>query len=98
VDNFSLYFSGVCFESGDSPEQVEKKVRHKVTSLGKVLSVEATFPHADERGMGKENYVVSFEGETAVQAEAREKAENQGYDLLSHLGQITVAAFKKEEE
>ena len=98
MGNFSVYFSGVCFESGDSPEQVEKKVRDKVTSLGEVLSVEATFPHADERDPGKENYVVSFEGEIAVQAETREKAENRGYDLLSHLGQITVLAFKKEEE
>ena len=47
---------------------------------------------------GEENYVVSFEGEIEVGAETKELAENQAYDRLSHLGQITVMAFKKEEE
>ncbi len=69
-----------------------------MASLGKVLDVEATLLHPNERDPGKGNYVVSFEGEISVQADTREKAENQGYDLLAHLGQITVVAFKKEEE
>jgi hypothetical protein len=98
VGNFSVYYSGACFESGDSPEQVEKKVHDKVASLGEVLGVDASLLHPNERGSGEDNYVVSFEGEIALQAETQAKAENQVYDLLSHLGQITVVAFKKEEE
>ncbi len=42
--------------------------------------------------------IQNLEGEIAVRADTREKAEDQGYDLLAHLGQITVVAFKKEEE
>ena len=48
--------------------------------------------------LGGENYVVGFEGEITVEAETQVIAEDQGNDLLSHLGQITVVAFKKEEE
>jgi hypothetical protein len=98
MDNFRVYYSGACFESGDSPEQVEKKVHDKIASLGEVLGIEATLLHPDQRNLGEENYVVGFEGEILVEAETQVKAENQGYDLLSHLGQITVVAFKKEEE
>jgi hypothetical protein len=57
-----------------------------------------TFLHPDQRNLGEENYVVGFEGEIEVGAETKELAENQAYDQLSHLGQITVMAFKKEEE
>jgi hypothetical protein len=92
--NFRVYYSGACFERGDSPEQVEKKVHDKAASLGEVLGVEATALHPDEKEYSEENYVVSFEGEITVEAETQGKAENQGYDLLSHLGQITVVAFK----
>ena len=42
MDNFRVYYSGACFERGDSPEQVEKKVHDKIVSLGEVLGVEAT--------------------------------------------------------
>ncbi len=45
--------------------------------------------------LGEENYIVSFEGEITVEAETKVNAENQAYDQLSHLGQITVVAFKK---
>jgi len=51
-----------------------------------------------EKNPGEENYVVSFEGEIEVGADTKELAENQAYDQLAHLGQITLAAFKKEEE
>jgi len=61
------------------------------------LDVEATPIHSDESNLQGENYVVSFEGEIMLQVESREKAENQAYDRLSHLGQVTVVAFKKEE-
>ena len=54
--------------------------------------------HPDQRNLGEENYVVSFEGEITVEAETEVKAENQGYDLLCHSGQITVVAFKKQQE
>jgi hypothetical protein len=95
MDNFRVYYSGACFESGDSPEQVEEKVHDKMASLGEVLDVEATALHPSEKQYSQGNYVVSFEGEITVQAETQVKAENQSYDLLSHLGQITVVAFKK---
>jgi hypothetical protein len=49
----------------------------------------------DQRDLGEENYVVGFEGKITLEAETEVKAENQGYDLLSHLGQITVVSFKK---
>lgn len=77
---------------------MEKKVYDKVSSLGNVLRIEATVLHPDQRDLGEENYVVSFEGEIVIEAESREKAENQAYDRLSLLGQITVVAFKKEGE
>ena len=67
-------------------------------SLGEVLDIEATFLHLDQRDLGEENYVVGFEGEIEVEAETKELAENRAYDQLSHLGQITVEGFKKEEE
>jgi hypothetical protein len=38
---------------------------------------------------------ICFEGEITVEAETKELAENQAYDRLSHLGQITVVVFKK---
>ena len=47
---------------------------------------------------GEENYVVSFEGEIEVGVETKELAENQAYDRLAHLGQVTVMVFKKEGE
>ena len=97
MDNFRVYYSGACFERGDSPEQVEKKVHDKIASLGEVLGVEATTLQPDEKEYLEGNYVVSFEGEITVEAETQGKAENQGYDLLSHLGQIAVVAFKKSK-
>jgi len=57
-----------------------------------------TILHPDQRDIGGENYVVSFEGEITVEVETQGQAEDQGNDLLSHLGRITVVAFKKEEE
>jgi hypothetical protein len=98
MNDFVVFYSGACFESGDSPEQVEKKLQNKIAPFGKAFGVEATILHPNERDTGEENYAVSFEGEIAVQADTREKSENQGYNLLSQLGQITVVAFKKEEE
>jgi hypothetical protein len=95
MDNFRVYYSGACFDSGDSLEQVEKKIHDRIASLGEVLGIEATFLHPDQRDLGEENYVVGFEGEITVEAETEVKAENQGNDLLAHLGQITVVAFKK---
>jgi hypothetical protein len=94
MDNFRVYYSGACFESGNSPGQVEKKVHDKIASLGEVLDIEATFLHPDQRDLGEENYVVGFEGEIEVGAETKELAENQAYDQLSHLGQITVVVFE----
>jgi hypothetical protein len=98
MDNFRVYYSGACFERGDSLEQVERRVQDKVASLGEVFGIEATFLHPDQRDLGEENYVVGFEGEITVEAETKELAENQAYDQLSHLGQITVMAFRKGEE
>ena len=95
MNNFLVYYSGGCFERGDSPEQAEKKVYDKVSSLGNVLRIEATVLHPDERNPREENYIVSFEGEIMVEAETKVNAENQVYDQLSHLGQVTVEAFKK---
>jgi hypothetical protein len=63
-----------------------------------MLGIEATPLHPDLINLGEENYVVGFEGEIEVGAETKELAENQAYDRLAHLGQITVMAFKKEEE
>ncbi len=98
MDNFRGYYSGAFFERGDSREQVEKKIHDKITSLGDVLDIEATALHPDEKEYSEGNYVVSFEGEITVEAETQVKAENQAYDQLSHLGQITAVAFKKEGE
>jgi len=98
METFRVYYSGACFERGDSPEQVEKKVHDKIASLGEVLDIEARLLHPDQRNLGGENYVVGFEGEITVEAETEVNAENQSNDLLSHLGQITVMAFKKEGE
>jgi hypothetical protein len=95
MDDFRVYYSGACFERGDSPEQAEKKIHDKVASLGELLGIEATIVYPDEREFGESNYVVSFEGEIAVQAKTKEEAENQVYDQLSHIGQITVVAFEK---
>jgi len=98
MDDFRVYYSGACFERGDSREKVEKKVHDKIASLGEVLGIEATVLHPDEKEYSGGNYVVSSEGEITVEAETQVKAENEGNDLLSHLGQITVVPFKKEEE
>ena len=95
MENFRVCYSGACFERGDSPEQLEKKVHDRIASLGEVLGVEATALHPKEKEYSEGNYIVSFEGEIEVQAETQVKAENQAYDQLSHLGQITVVAFKK---
>jgi hypothetical protein len=95
MENFLVYYSGGCFESGDSREQVERRVQDKIGSLGEVLDIEATFLHPDQRDLGGENYVVGFEGEIEVGAETKELAENQVHDRLSHLGEVTVEAFKK---
>lgn len=51
--------------------------------------------HPAENNHKEENYVVSFEGEIMVQAESKEKAENQAYDRLASLGQVAVMAFMK---
>ena len=77
---------------------MERRVHDKVASTGELLGIEATALHPDEKEYSEGNYVVSFEGEIEVQAETQVKVENQAYDQLSHLGQITVMAFKKEEE
>ena len=98
MGNFRVYYSGVCFERGDSPEQVERRIHDKASSMGEILGVKAMLLYPDLINLGEENYVVSFEGEIEVQAETQVKAENQAYDQLSHLGQITVMAFKKEEK
>ena len=98
MKNFRVHYSGACFETGNSPEEVERRVQDKVASHGEMLGIEATPLHPDLINLGEENYVVGFEGEIEVGAETKELAENQAYDRLAHLGQITVMAFKKEEE
>jgi hypothetical protein len=55
MDNFRVYYSSACFERGDSPEQVKKKIHDKIASLGEVLGVEATALHSDQRNLGEEN-------------------------------------------
>ena len=95
MNEFRVYYSGACFERGESAEQVKRKIHNKIDCLGGVLSVEATPIHPDVRTLGEENCVVTFEGEIMVQAESKELAENQAYDQLSYLGQITVMAFKE---
>ena len=96
MNDFVVHYSGACFERGGSPEQAEKKVHDKVASLGEVFVIEATPLRPAEKEYPEGNYVVSFEGEITVEAETEEQAENQAYDRLAHLGQITVVAFKKE--
>ncbi len=98
MKKFRVHYSGACFERGDSAGEVERRVHDKVASMGEMLGIEATLLHSDKINLGDENYVVGFEGEITVGAETKELAENQAYDQLSHLGQITVMAFKKEEE
>ena len=77
---------------------MEKRVRDKVAILGQVFRIEAKLLPPDQDVPREEDYIVSFEGEIEVQAETKVKAGNQAYDQLSHLGQITVTAFKKEGE
>ncbi len=100
MGNFRVHYSGACFERGDSLEQVERRIHDKVASMGEVLYIDAKLLHPNEIDLnpGKKDYIVSFEGEIEVQAETQVKAENQAYDQLSHLGQITIVAFKKEED
>lgn len=95
MDNFRVHYSGACFERGDSLEQVERRVHDKIANLGEVLGIEARHLRPDEKEYSNGNYVVKFEGEIEVGAETKELAENQAYDQLSHLGQVTVEAFKK---
>jgi hypothetical protein len=95
MNNYLVYYSGGAFERGDSPEQAEKKAYNRISSLGNVLRIEATVLHPDEKEYSQGNYIVSFEGEIEVQAETKANAENQVCDRLSHLGQVTVEAFKK---
>ena len=94
MNDFVVIYSGACFESGYSPEQVERKIQDKMAHLGKVLDIEAEALRPDERKFGEGNYVVSFEGEITLQAESKEQAENKVNDMLAHLGQITVVAFE----
>ncbi len=95
MKDFSIYYSGLRFETGDTPEQVEKRVRDRVSARGKVFRIDAEPLRSDDRTPAGENYVVSFEGEVTVQAETKEKAENQAYDMLADLGQVTPVAFDK---
>ena len=80
MNNFKVFYSGACFETGNSREQVEKKVHDRVASLGEVFGIEASPIHHAGNNHKEENYVVSFEGEITVQAETEIKAENQAYD------------------
>ncbi len=93
--DFSIYYSGSCFEIGDTPELVEKRVRERITALGKVFRIDAKRLDSDDKSPRGENYVVTFEGEFTVQAETKEKAENKAYDIVGHLGQVSVAAFER---
>jgi hypothetical protein len=49
MKNFRVHYSGACFETGDSLEQVEKRIQDKVTSMGEIFGIEATFLHPDQR-------------------------------------------------
>jgi hypothetical protein len=69
VNNFRLHYSGACFETDNSREQVENKVHDRVASLGEVLEIEARLLHSDESNLPGENDVVSFEGEIPVRIE-----------------------------
>ena len=73
---------------------MERRVQDKVAPTGKLLRIEAMLLHPDEKEHSEGNYVVSFEGEITLQAETKEQAENKVYDMLAHLGQITVVAFE----
>ena len=95
VKDFSVYYSGAYFETGDTPEQAEKKVHERMAPHGKVFRIDAASLRPDDKTPTGENYVVSFEGEITVQAETKEKAENKAYDILAHLGQVTVVAFER---
>ena len=95
MSDFRVYYSGACFESGDSPEQVEGKVHDRVDRLGDVLEIEATVLHPDNDNLDAENYVVRFEGEMMIQAETDVEAENQAYDRLAHSGYVNTVAFKE---
>ncbi len=97
MDNYLVYYSGGCFERGDSPEQAEKKTYDKVSSLGEVLRIEARILYPHEKNLGQENYVVSFEGEIMVEAETKVNAESQIYDQLSHFREVTVVGFRREQ-
>ncbi len=94
MNDFKVYYSGACFESGRSLEAVEEKVHNKIASMGQVFEIEAIPLRRDDRDFNQGNYIVSFEGEITVQAEKKELAENQVYDRLASLGQITIAAFQ----
>ncbi len=63
--------------------------------MGEVFEIEAIPLRSGESTFKGENYVVRFEGEITVQAESKDRAENQAYDQLSHLGQVTAVAFKE---
>ena len=94
MNNFRVHYSGTSFVSGDSLEEVEKKVHDRMASIGKIFDIKAIPLHPDAE-FKEGNYIVSFEGEIKVQAETKKKAEDQAYDRLSNFGQITVAAFKE---
>ena len=95
ISSFMVHYAGACFETGDSPEQVEGKVHDRVDRLGDVLEIEATALHSDKDNPDAENYVVRFEGEMMIQAETDVEAENQAYDRLAHLGYVNTVAFKE---
>ena len=77
--------------------QVEKRVHDRVVCLGEVFDIEAVVLHPAENNHHEENYVVSFQGEITVRAEAQVEAENQAHDRLSFFGQITEAASKNRK-
>ena len=97
MNSFLVYYSGECFSNGDSAEEAERKVYDKISCVGEALDINATAVHPDESNLAKENYIVSFEGEIVIEAESKLNAENQGYAQLSHIGEVTIEAFKKEE-
>ena len=97
MNNYLVHYSGACLERGDSLEQVERRVHDRIAPLGEVLDIEASPIHHAGNNHKEENYV-GFEGEIEVGADTKELAENQAYDRLVSLGQVTVVAFKKEEE
>ena len=84
MSNFKVFYSGACFETGNSREQVEKRVHDRIASLGEITKIEAFPIHPAGNNHKGENYVVSFEGEITVQAEEQVQAENQAYNRLSN--------------